>query len=279
MKIDFTRLIVAVSLAIVQNVRGQNFVNLDFEDATIVPVDTSPYYPYAVYADAALPGWTVGPGNFQGTDIIIYNDISLGATAVELFGINSTYSPAPLDGDFSVWLYGGEPGVGASISQTGQIPSGVASIRLIARGNPNPATGGGPLLLSLNGQNIPLVAITPGPNYTLYGGNIAAFAGQVEQLTFAAPAGVNYDWELDDVQFSSLPVPEPGSSSVLGIGAVLVYLVRMRSNKTLQATAAVLCCWVLGWSHNTVVAGARAPAKLFTVGCGQTPAAGLANHE
>jgi hypothetical protein len=32
----------------------------------------------------------------------------------------------------------------------------------------------------------------------------------------------------------------------------------MWSNKTLQATAAVLCGWEVGWRHNAAVAGASA---------------------
>jgi hypothetical protein len=33
----------------------------------------------------------------------------------------------------------------------------------------------------------------------------------------------------------------------------------MMPNKTLQATAAVLCGWEVAWRHNAVVAGACAP--------------------
>jgi len=104
--INVTLLVIGIIFKL-QNAFGQSFVDLNFESATIVPVQGNIYYPYAVYANDALPGWTVGTGNFLGTNVIIYNDESLGVTSVQLFGTNSEYSVPPLDGDFSVDLYGG----------------------------------------------------------------------------------------------------------------------------------------------------------------------------
>jgi|SRR5579862_5206846 len=198
---------------------GQLFINLDFEQAYIVPDTSSPYYPYAVDASQAIPGWT--PVGFLSPDIL-YNDISLGATSITLCGVNSMFSPPPLDGQFSIDLYGGTegPASGASISQTGTVPVGAESIRFIAQGVAQPA--GGPLLVSLGGHNIPYSAVSTGPNYTVYAGDISAFAGQTEQLTFTAPQGVNNYWELDDIQFSSTQVPEPSSWSLLALGSLLM---------------------------------------------------------
>ena len=50
---------------------------------------------------------------------------------------------------------------------------------------------GGVFLVSLGGQSIPFFALSTGSNYTLYGGNIPAFGGETEQLTFSALAGGN----------------------------------------------------------------------------------------
>jgi hypothetical protein len=99
--------LVAISLTVLQSASGQGFINLDFEDATIVPDPSSPYYPYAVYTSDAIPGWTV-TGNYLGPNDIIYNDTSLGAPSVALWGMNSQYSLAPLDGAYSIDLYGGQ---------------------------------------------------------------------------------------------------------------------------------------------------------------------------
>jgi hypothetical protein len=217
--ICITFLTVAV-LSQLQNAIGQNFVDLNFEDAKIVSDPSSPYYPYAVYANNALPGWTVGAGNFLGTSEIIYNDQWLGATSVQLFGTNSEYSPPPLNGKFSLDLYGGSTSTaGASISQTGLVPADTAAIQFIASGNPE----FGSLLVSLDGQNISYSVITTGPDYTTYGVNIpSALAGQIETLSFTAAEGGGNNWELDDIQFSSTPVPEPNALSWIPMGALFL---------------------------------------------------------
>jgi hypothetical protein len=207
-------------LALLQNAIGQAFQDLNFEHATIVSDPNSAYYPYTVYASNALPGWTVGAGNFQGTSEIFYDDESLGATSVQLFGTNSQYSLPPLDGNFSIDLYGGLTSTaGASISQTAIVPGSAAAIQFIASGQPQY----GSLLVALGGQNISYFAISTGPNYTTYGGNIPpALAGQSETLSFTAPEGDNNNWEIDDIQFSPTPVPEPGVGSMVVFGAVVL---------------------------------------------------------
>jgi hypothetical protein len=210
-----------VLLALVQNGEAQGFVNLDFEDAIIVADPSSPYYPNAVYASDAIPGWAV-TGNFLGPNEIVYNALSLGAPSVALLGVNSQYIPLPLDGAFSIDLYGGAgPSTNVSISQMGLVPANAASIRFSAQGV-NPPSAGGPLLVSLGGQSISFSAISTGPNYTLYGGNIpSAFAGQNEQLTFLAPTdGGNNYWEIDDIQFSPSSVPEPSVFGLFALGGL-----------------------------------------------------------
>ena len=223
-------------IAFSRDTSGQNFINLNFEQAKIVRDTSSPYYPYAVYVSDAIPGWTIS-NNFMGTNEIFYNDLSLGAPSVALFGTNSEYSPPPLDGKFSIGLYGGAPEnyppLGVSISQTGLIPTDAESILFIAQGS----FATGPLLLSLGGQNISFTAISTTPDYTLYGGDISAFAGQVEPLTFTTPAGVNNYWELDDIQFSSSPLPEPDVLSIFGIGILLFYRLKKVRHISVRSTA------------------------------------------
>ncbi|HLX94786.1 MAG TPA: PEP-CTERM sorting domain-containing protein [Verrucomicrobiae bacterium] len=222
MKLRAIAWLVAISLALLRNASGQSFVNLDFEDATIVPDPSSSYYPYAVYATNAIPGWTVG-GNFQGINDIFYNTISLGAPSVALFGTQPPiYGPGPLDGVFSIDLFNS-----ASISQTATVPTNSASIQFIAQ-PPNPFLGGA-LLVSLGGQNITFSGISTGPNYTLYGGNIpSGLTGQMEQLTFAAASGDNNYWEIDDIQFSTLSVPEPSAFGLLALSGLFFGLRRSK---------------------------------------------------
>jgi hypothetical protein len=221
MKLQVTAWLVVVSLALLRSASGQSFVNLNFENATIVPDPSSPYYPNAVSASNAIPGWTAT--GFIGPNDILYNSASLGSTSVSILG-TSGFPPA-LDGAFSVYLYGGGTSTAASISQTGLVPDGTKSLLFKAQ------PGAGTLLVSLGGQNISFSAISTGPNYTLYGGNISsAFAGQSEQLTFSALAGENF-WNIDDIQFSASSVPEPSVFGLLALGGLFFGL--RRSNCTI----------------------------------------------
>jgi|HubBroStandDraft_5_1064220.scaffolds.fasta_scaffold232400_1 hypothetical protein len=203
---------------------GQNFADLDFENAVIVPASSSPYYPYAVYASEALPGWMVGSGNYLGVSTINYDDTSLGATSVQLFGVDSQYSEPPLAGNFSIDLYGGvTSAAGASISQTAVVPSGAAAIEFIASGS----SQFGALLVSLGGQDISYSAISVGPDFTTYAANIPpALADQIETLSFTATEGDNNYWEIDNIGFSPNSVPEPTTLVLAGLGVISVLYLR-----------------------------------------------------
>jgi hypothetical protein len=215
-----TRVLAGVIITFCQAAYPKGFINLGFEAATIVR-DPSGLYPAGVYASSAIPGWT--PTSILGSKDILYNDVFLGATGVSIFDRSGSFPV--INGAFSIQLYGGT-GVttGASISQTSLVPVDAVSILFKAQygngGNPV-----GALLVSLGGQNIPFSAISTGPNYSLYGGDVSAFAGQLEQLMFTAPPGVNNYWELDDIQFSPQSIPEP---SVLGLSALGAFLLGWR---------------------------------------------------
>jgi len=211
---------------------GQGFINLDFEDATVVLDTSRGYYPYAAKADAAFPGWTVG--GFLGPTVVFYDAASLGAPAVTLFDTAAQISDwQPLDGTYSVEIYGGSPGggsVGGWIRQTGLVPEDAQSISFIAV-PPRANWGTTTLLVSLGGQNIPFTAISAGPRYTLYAGNIpSGLAGQGEELMFATPLGVNNYWDIDDIQFSPVAVPEPTTVGLLGLVTLSLYWHTRRFN-------------------------------------------------
>ena len=162
-----------------------------------------PLYPYAVTVANALPGWSVFYGTVQQTQIL-YNDASLGTTAVTLYANGYPGNPGPIiDGNFGVLLQGyvinGVP-TAASISQTGLIPSGMQSLLFDAAGGPSSPPV--PPDVFVGNQEISLVPVGSGPNYTLFGGNISTWAGQTEELTISAP-GLSGNWEIDDISFST----------------------------------------------------------------------------
>jgi hypothetical protein len=217
MKTFGVRLLTLLFSLLAESASAQGFINMNFEHATIVVDTSSPYYPNAVNASQAIPGWTaIG---FLSPNDILYNTASLGLTSVSILDNNGF--PSALAGSFSVYLYGGG-GIasGASISQTGLVPGDAASLLFEAQYQGLPD---GVMLVTLGGQGIPFIALSTTSNYTLYGGSIpSGLQGHDEQLTFTVPNGVNNAWEIDDIQFSPQAVPEQSIIALSAFGALLL---------------------------------------------------------
>jgi len=78
-------------------------------------------------------------------------------------------------------------------------------------------------------QTINMVPLQTFGNYTLYGGNISAFAGQDETLSFTEPPPASNppsELILDDIVFSTNAVPEPATWALLMCGAGLFGVTR-----------------------------------------------------
>jgi len=191
------------------------FQNLDFESATIVPDPSSPFYPNAVIASSALPGWTAYIYGFPETSILYHTRV-LSTANVTLFDPNDVGDPTPLEGLYSVGLMGQVPGTSpsqsAAIAQTGQVPDAARALTFFAQ------IGG--LQITFNGQLIPYTGIGSGPNYTIWGCDVSAFAGQTGELRFTTLP--NTSALIDNIQFSDQSVPEPGVFGVSALGALLV---------------------------------------------------------
>ncbi|HEX3797413.1 MAG TPA: hypothetical protein VH413_01830 [Verrucomicrobiae bacterium] len=100
---------------------AQDFINLGFDQGTIVPDTSSVYYPIAVSSSDAIPGWTTT--DFMTTDIF-YNQLSTGSTSIAILDKNNVYGLQPLAGIYSIDLYGGVEGTGRRRSHQ---PDGDAS--------------------------------------------------------------------------------------------------------------------------------------------------------
>ena len=212
MKIPRKSITLAVVILCCEIAFGQGFVNLGFENTTLTPILVNPLSGY--YAtNATVPGWDWSPhgtfGNGDPNTTVAFNNLALDAPYVTLHGTNDPYGYTAIRGKYSILLQGGSPFVSsasyASIGQTGQIPSTAASI----------IYWGGALQVTFNGQPLAFNAISNAPNYTIWGADILAYAGQTGQLLFTTP------WQtsafLDNIQFSSSPVPEPSILSLLSI--------------------------------------------------------------
>ena len=180
------------------------FQNLNFERATIILNPSNRFYPYAAYATNAVPGWKFFGG--IGYPDILYNDVALGSPCISIHDANDQYGFTPIQGQYSVYLqrFGGY----VAIAQTGRLPSNAQSLTFWSY-----FTG---FEVTFAGQVQPYISIGTGPNYTIYGGDISAFAGQTGELRFSG------NGFLDNIQFSTQPIPEPGVSNLSALGALLL---------------------------------------------------------
>ena len=222
------------------------FQNLNFEKA-VISYDPSGAIPgYSVYANAALPGWAPYVAGIAQTDVI-YNDISIGGAQISLFGPGSNWPI--LSGKYSVELYGGLAGSPAAIAQSGLVP-GTANSITFAAFTYSPSLGR--LDVSLGGQALALIPLASGVHYTLYGADISKFAGTSVPLVFSAPGvpGYSNPWILDDISFSTTPVPELGTGCLLLAGGVMLGIAGRLAGRAQRRGA------------NTVPCGAGGPCAI-----------------
>ncbi len=223
----------AALLSLAEAGYAQGFVNLNFENAHFTADPSGNFPPYSVYASYAIPGWTAYLGSVPQIDVLS-NDSTLGSAMVSIQGTNLPGSetlvgfvePA-LQGRWSIFLQGfsgntngftGGTPIVASIGQTGQIPPTANS--LIFWGY-FPYSDNS-FSLSFDGQDLTWLAVSNALNYTVYVADVSMFAGQTGQLLFSA--GNNTYAELDNISFSTLPIPEPSAFALATLGALFLGL-------------------------------------------------------
>ena len=203
-------------LGLVVAVKGQGFVNLNFERAG---------NPSNQATTNLIPGWTAYLNGISQT-YVGYDDVSLGAGAVWLYDTNSGTGYATPQGKYFVYLQGGYKNGGSpAIGQTGTIPVGSQSIYFWGVD--------GDMTITFNGFLLAFFKYNSTPNYDIWAADVSAYAGQTGELRFTAPDGNAFNdgnpfganGLIDNIQFSSSPVPEP-QAAVLGVLGVLLFLLR-----------------------------------------------------
>lgn len=218
-----------MSMAVGTGFAQPAFQNLDFESANVPVVPAGQLGSYVPFSDA-FPGWTGYLGTQQ-VATALEDNLTLGAPNISILAPNWSYFPGLLpiiEGNYSALLQAGyNPGFtpieSAAIAQTGMIPATAQSIEMKILPDHN-APMVDELRVTVGGQNIVMVPLQVAATYTLYGGDISAFAGQVEELRIAAlptPQFYNTTLELDSIVFSGLAVPEPSSFGI-GIAALFI---------------------------------------------------------
>ncbi len=193
---------------------SQEFLNLNFESATIPKHTTNGML---IAASAAFPNWSVNDISSSGTGVVTtvgYNFISIGAAGVSIVDTNVQYFHLPFQGIYAALLFGSE-GFTETLNQTGLVPPGTQSILMDVSFAYN-------FVVTLGGQTINMIPVKTLPDYTVYGGDISAFANQVTQLSIIAPpTGVPNAVYLDNIQFTTSTVPEPNEFALTGFAIVI----------------------------------------------------------
>ena len=193
--------------------RGQStFQNLDFESAQVLFND--PPSNYHIDATNALPGWEAFSGTTQ-LDSIPYD---VGSTFPPVI-LYSKGGGGSLEGYFSVVLSGAGSAAGF-ISQTALVPVDARSLHFIIG-----TSYYGPFSVSLQGQDLSYTALSVTATNTLYGADVSSFQGETATLGFKSLGGITL---LDDIQFSSQPIPEPLSIALLSLSGLFFAVRRLR---------------------------------------------------
>jgi PEP-CTERM motif len=214
-------MVLAAASLVSQTGKTQGFVNLDFENA-----DLSAYGAGPVPTASAIPGWTAYISGVPLTNIDYLASLTyLDGNNIQVDIMGTPIGAPPIQGDYYVYLQGSLQNP-AAIGQTGTIP--ITAKSLVIWGSIN---GGGILgsPVSFNGNILPLSQTGQTGIYTA---DISAFAGQTGQLLFTSvlfPGGGG-DF-IDNIQFSTLPVPEPASQFLLFLGSGILFYVRTRRKR------------------------------------------------
>ncbi len=191
---------------------SQGFVNLDFEQANL-----SGYGSGSVPATNAFPGWSVI------ASYLLYDDTSLSGGSISIMDVAGIAGPL-IQRKYFVFFRNASS-LSVSIGQTGQIPSSAQSIIYWGQ-TPLPGDPVG-IQVTFNAQPLDFVETGSTANYNIYQANISAFAGQSGELLFTAPP--NGIGSLDNIQFSSSPVPEPSELALAALGTLLLGSRRWKS--------------------------------------------------
>ncbi len=204
------------------------FQNLGFESATLVPISGTSSSP--VEFAPAFPGWTATVGGVQPI-FALYNEVALDSSEIGIMDSGGPLSGLVIQGTYTAVLQAGltsGPGgtlqpADTTLSQMGVVPSSAQSLLFRADLDGSPAA----FIVTLGGQALPLFPLGGGTNYTLYGADIRALAGQTAELDFTVLAQRPYAGELhnvslDSIQFSGIAIPEPGVLGLSALGAILL---------------------------------------------------------
>jgi len=201
--------------------QAADFINLNFEQAQ-APVLQQPFEFHLLDWATAAPGWSHSSGD--ATASVYYGSTHVGLPQWFLLTSAQSFSNLLLSGSYSMAFNSGylstfdpnSPFVHATLSQTGDVPADALSLRLRATGPLAVFLGDAPIALQPLGGN-------------LYGGDIAAYAGQTLELRLVNLSNdQGHPVVVDDIVFSPAAVPELPTLASLTLGLALLAGLRHR---------------------------------------------------
>jgi len=221
---------VLILLLVLPAVRGGDFVNLDFEAANTANVTSSG----EGWAHDLAPGWewNIGGAGYASDSFMSVNPGIFGGDAGGLAALMTTANVYgfPVVGRYGIYLAGdSNPATlwPSSIRQTGDVPVGAKSLQFLDYYWFNSTFAPQALVqVRINGSLLPLhnyllsvTSLQHAPNNSIFifesTADVSAYAGKNVSLEFTV---VNGDMGLDDIKFSTLPIPEPSTWALLGTG-------------------------------------------------------------
>lgn len=200
--------VLVLAAATATSVQSQTFTNLDFEAAVV----TSSIPPFGLLDwNLAAPGW----GHSTGADIVYQGITHVGINQWFLLVDSANQPGGPLSGNYSMRFASGHessslssPWINAYLSQVGVIPTDARSLTLMANG---------PLAVSINGAVAPLISLG-GSSFAV---DVSPYSGATAEIRFTNTSLQFFDAvNLDAVEFSASPVPEPATWLLLCMGAI-----------------------------------------------------------
>ena len=253
------------SVAFLLSSNAQGFENLDFEQA-MPDLSGDRRFHFSQLTSDVLPGWSVFDlGGFSGPAKqpvagVFYNSFHLGVvpavfTVFDGSENGSGFSPfAPIEGNYSLQI--DARGAGGELTQAGTVPASARSIRFfgsflelfpedISDGTTEeiPASeidltlGGIELdVLELDRVELDVDEFNPFDAQIEYGANIpATLLATKAELRFVVLSGGEFSGRsliLDDIHFSSIPVPEPTTLLLVSFGYLFLNSSRQMRRKT-----------------------------------------------
>ena len=201
---------------------GQLIPNGSFENGTLPT--SSPGFPETLDPSTAIPGWSISGSP------LYFQSGPLGGPAIAI----TTAYPAS-NGSNSVYLQAGFGGATTPVAlwQSLLIPLNVKAITFQAKELYDPNLYPGmyylALLVSVAGQSVsPIYLSTNGSGFKMFAMDVTPYSGTSVELRFSVdPLGDparGGAYQIDDLRYSSTPVPEPSTLALLGFGATALCL-------------------------------------------------------